>query len=110
MKNWREITEKEGLEIWHQAFITQEELSMLEACQSAQDWREACDAIKKSRGGMYPDDWWDKVKLSGIMDRILARWGDDSEIKVSTHKNKKDATKHLDEDYGLFGEEFFKNN
>ena len=90
--------------------ITEQELESLEACQSAQDWREACDKIKGERGQAYPDDWWDKVKLSGMMARILGRWGDDSEIKVSTHKNKKDATKHLDEDYGLFGEDFFKNN
>ena len=45
--------------------ITKEELAMLEACQSAQDWREACDKIKSVRGQAYPDDWWDKVKLTG---------------------------------------------
>lgn len=60
--------------------ITDEELKDLEACQSAQDWRDACDRIKAARGGMYPDDWWDKVKLSGMMDR----WGADSELTVTT--------------------------
>ena len=63
--------------------ITNEELSMLEACQSAQEWREACDKIKGARGQAYPDDWWNKVKLTGMMDRILARWGDDSKIRVN---------------------------
>ena len=90
--------------------ITEQELESLEACQSAQDWREACDKIKSIRDQAYPDDWWDKVKLTGMMERILARWDEDSKLKISTHKNKKDVIKHLDEDYGLFGEDFFKNN
>jgi hypothetical protein len=61
--------------------LTQEELSTLKTCQSEQDWGDACDAIKEARGGMYPDDWWDKVKLSGMMDKILARWGADSSLR-----------------------------
>jgi hypothetical protein len=32
---------------------------------------------------MYPDDWWDKVKLSGMMDRIMDRWGADSDLTVT---------------------------
>ena len=70
--------------------ITNEELSMLEACQSAQEWREACDKIKGVRGQNYPSDWWNKVKLTGMMDRILGRWGEDSELKVSTHIARKE--------------------
>ena len=70
--------------------ITNEELSMLEACQSAQDWREACDKIKGAREQCYPDDWWNKVKLTGMMDRILARWGEDSKVRVSSHKTLKE--------------------
>lgn len=60
--------------------ITQEELQMLEGCKSAKDWGQACDTIKKARDGDYPEDWWDKVKLSGMMDRILGRWGSDSSL------------------------------
>ena len=75
--------------------ITNEELEMLEACQSAQDWREACDKIKGERGQAYPDDWWDKVKLSGMMARILSRWGNDSEIRSVSFSNKKNALKYL---------------
>jgi hypothetical protein len=63
--------------------ITDKELERLENCKSAKDWSEACDAIKGARGQMYPDDWWDKVKQSGMMDRILARWGGDSQIRLS---------------------------
>ena len=61
--------------------ITEEELESLEACQSAQDWRETCDKIKSVRGQAYPDDWWDKVKLSGMMDKLLGRWGAASSLK-----------------------------
>ncbi len=63
---------------------------MLEACQSAQEWREACDNIKGAREQCYPDDWWNKVKLTGMMDRILARWGENSEVRVSSHKTLKE--------------------
>ena len=62
--------------------ITAEELKMLNDCQSAEDWGNACDAVKQVRDGQYPDDWWDKVKLSGMMDKILARWGADSSLKA----------------------------
>jgi|TARA_R110000737_G_scaffold133508_2_gene165037 hypothetical protein len=63
--------------------ITDDELKDLEACQSAQDWRNACDKIKAVRDGMYPDDWWDKVKLSGMMDRITYKWGANSELTLT---------------------------
>ena len=62
--------------------ITKEELEMLEACRNESDWGKACDAIKKARKGMYPDDWGDKVKLSGMMDRIMGRWGGSSELTL----------------------------
>ena len=63
--------------------LTEEEMEMLEACQTAQDWANACDKIKEARGGVtYPDDWWARVKMTGMMDRIMSRWGEDSELKV----------------------------
>lgn len=63
--------------------ITDKEISSLEACNSAYDWAKTCDAIKAARDGQYPCDWWEKVKQSGMMDRILSRWGSDSKIKIS---------------------------
>ena len=62
--------------------ITPEELKSLEDCRTPVEWAAACDAIKQAREGLYPDDWWAKVKMSGMMDRIMARWGEDSELKV----------------------------
>ena len=75
--------------------ITEQELESLEACQSKQDWSDACDAVKEAGDGQYPDDWWDKVKLSGMMDWILGRWGADSNIRSTSFSNKTDAITHL---------------
>jgi len=63
--------------------ITDDELKDLESCQSADDWSAATNKIKAARGGMYPDDWWDKVKLSGLMDRIMDRWGESSDLTLT---------------------------
>ncbi len=65
--------------------ITDQELESLKACQTEADWSKACAAIKDARGGgpnAYPPDWWKRVKLSGLMDRIFARWGSDSDLKM----------------------------
>ena len=75
--------------------ITQEELQSLEACQSEQDWSDACDAIKNARDGLYPPDWWDKVKLSGMMDRVMERWGENSDLSVVSFNNKTEMLKYL---------------
>lgn len=64
---------------------------MLENCQSAKDWGEACDKIKGARGQAYPDDWWDRIRLSGVMDRILARWGAGSDLTVAPFKFNADG-------------------
>ena len=64
--------------------ITPDEIHLLESCRTADDWSAACASIKEARGGhAYPPDWWDKVKLSGLMDRILSRWGTSSELRVT---------------------------
>tara|TARA_R100001594_G_scaffold147001_3_gene199319 strand:- start:74 stop:334 length:261 start_codon:yes stop_codon:yes gene_type:complete len=75
--------------------ITEEELSMLEACQSYQDWSVACKKIKDARGQMYPDDWWAKVKESGMMERIHNRWGASSEIQMQSFDSKEDLFNHF---------------
>lgn len=62
--------------------ITQVELDSLEASQSETEWNHVCDGIKKARNGNYPPDWWPRVKLSGLMDKVMAKWGDSSDLKV----------------------------
>jgi len=64
------------------ADITEEELIMLNECQTPGDWSEACGKIKEERDGQYPHDWWAKVKLSGLMDSIFSRWGESSDLSV----------------------------
>ena len=75
--------------------ITKEELAMLEACQSANDWSEATKKIKEAREGSYPEDWWEKVKTSGMMDRILSRWGESGELKLTSHDSLSNMLLHL---------------
>lgn len=69
--------------------ITEAELNSLKATKNEREWNAACDAIKKARNGSYPDDWWPKVKLTGLMDAIFASWDKpgDPEIRVETISN-----------------------
>lgn len=62
--------------------LTEAEIAALEACTSEDQWNAQCDAVKAARGGAYPPDWWPVMKLSGRMDRILAGFGGDSEIRL----------------------------
>lgn len=78
---WRSTTSRQKASPMN---ITDEEIAMLEAATSEREWNKACDVIKKARNNSYPPDWWVKVKMSGMMDRILAKFGMDSEIKIET--------------------------
>lgn len=60
----------------------QEVVALLESSTSAQEWNENCDKIKRACGG-YPPYWWSKVIQSGLADKILARFGESTEIKIS---------------------------
>ena len=60
--------------------ITDQEIEMLKTCKTEEDWNKACDTVKRARGGRYPNDWFHKVVLSGLMDQIMGEGA--SEIKV----------------------------
>jgi hypothetical protein len=64
--------------------LTDEHMTMLEACQTDQDWANACDQIKAESpsGCEYPSDWWKRVKQSGLMARVMSRWNGSSELTV----------------------------
>lgn len=62
--------------------ITEQELAMLEAVATEDEWNEACDKIKKARNGTYPPDWWTRVRLSGMMGRIVKRFDGVTEPKI----------------------------
>lgn len=62
--------------------ITEAEMASLEACQSEDEWSAACDAIKGARHGAYPPDWWVSVRMSGLMESVLARFGRDANVRI----------------------------
>ena len=66
--------------------MTEEQIQSLEACQNAEQCRQACDDIKASTPSKvgFPDDWFEKVVQSGLMDRITSRWGGSSDLTVTT--------------------------
>ena len=71
--------------------LTREEMDLLTACQSEEDWNSACEAIKIVRGGAYPPDWYSRVLGNGLMDNIVGRWGASSALKVAPIDDKEQA-------------------
>jgi len=65
--------------------ITDEEIDLLKNSKTEVEWNAICDKIKKSRNGHYPPDWWSKVKLSGIIDEAIKRFGS-GELRVTVIK------------------------
>ena len=74
MNEYHTFTRKDGL--------STHEMDMLNKCETAEDWGNACDFIKGRRGGEYPHDWWDRVKMTGLMDKIMSRWGASSRLTL----------------------------
>jgi hypothetical protein len=66
--------------------LTQQEISVLEACKSEEEWDAACLAVKTARAGHYPSDWWNTMKRSGRMDRIVASFAGSTEIKITSYR------------------------
>ena len=74
--------EEHALKLTREDGLTSLEMLIINKCQNADAWADARDFIKGRRGGEYPHDWWDKVKQTGLMDKILARWGASSQLRV----------------------------
>jgi len=53
--------------------MTNDELEKLKSTKSENEWNVCCDQIKKAHNG-YPDDWYQKVVLSGLMAETQASW------------------------------------
>jgi hypothetical protein len=75
--------------------ITDKELLLLESCKSEKDWSIAAKRIKDERGGEYPDDWWEKVKMSGLMARVTEQWGGSAELSITSFATKAAMIKYL---------------
>lgn len=54
--------------------LTDDEMASLVATKNELDWNAACNRIKSARGGVYPNDWWSRLQLTGLMARIVASW------------------------------------
>jgi hypothetical protein len=54
--------------------ITEAELTKLAATNTEEEWNDACDAVKKARGGAYPPDWFAKVMMSGLAAKVMKGW------------------------------------
>lgn len=66
------------------ANITQDDLVILELVQTSEDWDAACNTIKETHGGRYPDDWFAKVLQSGLSHRVFARFGQRPVMSVTS--------------------------
>jgi len=49
---------------------------------SEDDWNRRCDEVKAANGGGYPDFWYEKVILSGLLDKTLGAGS--SDVKIET--------------------------
>lgn len=49
-------------------------MNILRSTKSEDEWNNACDQVKKARGGRYPDDWYVKVILSGFLYNLSSTW------------------------------------
>ena len=74
--------------------ITKSQIESLESCTTASQWGDAWDAIKAASESKvcYPDDWWEKVVESGLMDRVTSRWGGSSSLTAATFSNLREVT------------------
>lgn len=54
--------------------LTDAEMTRLKDTKTAQEWDAACDAVKNARGGAYPEDWFAKILMSGVMARVQSNW------------------------------------
>lgn len=54
--------------------LTEDEMNILRSTKSEDEWNNACDQVKKARGGRYPDDWYVKVILSGFLYNLSSTW------------------------------------
>ena len=48
---------------------------ILRKCKNADEWDAACDEIRNSSGGHYPDFWYKEIMLSGFSEEIAMSWG-----------------------------------
>lgn len=63
--------------------LTDANIKALEACRSADEWNATCLDLKKEHGG-FPTDWWDKVHVGGLGERVAKGFGEKFAIRVTS--------------------------
>lgn len=63
--------------------LTDEELQLLETVNTEDEWNDACDKVKKARGGKYPPDWYARVIAGGVIARFGQRSNVDTQIRIT---------------------------
>lgn len=54
--------------------LTDKDIADLKSTRSPEEWNAVCDRIKAANGGDYPDDWFERVSLSGLHSEIRSGW------------------------------------
>ena len=50
-------------------YLTDSQVKRFEGTASEKEWNSLCDIILDSNNGKYPDNWYEKIVLSGLVDR-----------------------------------------
>ena len=58
---------------WRRAMNKDEVVKLMESSKSESEWNLNCDKVKKACKG-YPDFWYEKVVLSGVMTNTESLW------------------------------------
>lgn len=59
----------------------QEVVALMESSQTEGEWNDNCDKVKAACGG-YPSFWWPAINVSGLVERVAARWGSSGQIHI----------------------------
>jgi len=63
----------------------QEVVALMESSTTEQEWNTNCDKVKRACGD-YPAFWYQTIILSGLGDRVAAKWGGDMQLRFVTFK------------------------
>ena len=48
-------------------------VELMESSKNSKEWDANCDKVKNAHGG-YPDYWYSEIVLSGLVNRVKAKW------------------------------------
>lgn len=54
--------------------LTTPEFEALQETKSEKEWNDLCDTIKDKRDGAYPEDWFERVILTGMISFAQQNW------------------------------------